>query len=105
MLHHQAGAVANHFRGKQAQPLLQPPALSGTIPKAPVLQKPGQVAKHAKHASSKLPPSGAAALDRAVCTTGSSQTAAGSGISWNPVRLMSPFEKASEAPTGDEVIC
>jgi len=128
MLQQQPGTVANHFRGSQAQPLqLQPSPVPGTAVRA-VGQAPAQQAKHARLASSKLQPSCAGAMDnaaasasartasastnravsasgRAMSVTGSCQAAASSGMTWNPVRLMSPFEKASDASAGDTLTC
>lgn len=126
MLQQQPGTVANQFRGSQAQPL-QPQPSPGTAVRA-VGQAPAQQAKHARLASSKLPPSCAGAVDiaaanasartanatanRAVGASGSAmsvkgscQAAASSGMTWNPVRLMSPFEKANDASAGDTLTC
>ena len=128
MLQQQPGAVANQFRGSQAQPLqVQPSPVPGNAVRA-VGQAPAQQAKHARLASSKLPPSCAGAVDiaaanasartanatadRAVSASGSAmsvkgscQAAACSGMTWNPVRLMSPFEKANDASAGDTLTC
>ena len=128
MLQQQPGAVANQFNGSQAQPLqLQPSPVPGTAVRA-AGQAPAQQAKQAALASSKLPPSCAGAVDnaaahasartasastnRAVSASGSTmskagscQAAASSGMTWNPVRLMTPFEKASSASAGDNLTC
>lgn len=132
MLQQQPGAVANQFRGSQAQPLQpQPSPVPGAAVRAagqaPAPQKPAQHAKHARLAGSKLPPSRAGAADnaaanasartasasnRAVSVTGSAmsvagscQAAASSGMTWNPVRLMTPFEKTSNASAGNSLTC
>lgn len=126
MLQQQPGTVANQFRGSQAQPL-QPQPSPGTAVRA-VGQAPAQQAKHARLAGSTLPPSGAGAVDNAAANAsartasassnraigasgsaksvaGSYQAAASSGMTWNPVRLMSPFEKATDASSGDILTC
>jgi len=41
----------------------------------------------------------------AMSVAGLCQAAASSGMTWNPVRLMSPFEKASNASAGDNLTC
>lgn len=126
MLQQQPGAVANQYRGSQAQPLqLQPSPVPGTAVRA-VGQAPAQQAKHTRLASSKLPPSCAGAVDNAaanastvsasinraggasgsaISVAGSCQAAVSSGMTWNPVRLMTPFEKASNASAGENLLC
>ncbi|KAL0038988.1 hypothetical protein WJX77_004310 [Trebouxia sp. C0004] len=130
MLQQQPGAVANQLRGSQAQvlqlqlkPTLAPRAAVRAAGQAPAPQRPAQQAKPARLAGSKLPSSYAGAVDnaaanasartasastnRAVSASGSAmsvagsyQAAASSGMTWNPVRLMTPFEKASSASAG-----
>ncbi len=128
MLQQQPGAVVNQIRGSQAQPLQPQPSLVPGVAVRAANPVPAQQAKRARLASSKLPPSCAGAVDtaatsasartasastnRAVSATGSAmsvagshQAAASSGMTWNPVRLMSPFEKASNASAGDILTC
>ncbi|DBB00918.1 TPA: hypothetical protein ACH3X1_000835 [Trebouxia sp. C0004] len=135
MLQQQPGAVANQLRGSQAQvlqlqlkPTLAPRAAVRAAGQAPAPQRPAQQAKPARLAGSKLPSSYAGAVDnaaanasartasastnRAVSASGSAmsvagsyQAAASSGMTWNPVRLMTPFEKASSASAGDNLTC
>lgn len=118
MIHQQPGGLASHLRGSAAgaSPALPPTALAGP-PQAPSASHHSSMgaSKHAQHAQAPSRPGtdpaavagdvskgghtgGSVTSSRPGATGGSLPEA--SGMSWNPVRLSSPFEKAAEPPTG-----
>ena len=116
MVHQQPGAATNQVKGSQMHP--HPPVAPGGAakPSAPASAAavPNPVPQHAKHVSSKPPPSSLGAAggmagkgrfdstsSKTLSSSGPSDAAAGLGMSWNPVRLMSPFEKPETASSGD----
>ena len=120
LIHQQPGGLAGQLRGRAAQqsPALPPNALAGPVP--PSAQQQGG-SKHAQQADahSRPHPGSATAVvgtaagnDGRIGTgvavtnsriqSGSAEIQQGGGMSWNPVRLSSPFEKATE-PTGSKL--
>ena len=120
MIHQQPGGLAGHLRGSAAQlsPALPPAALAGPAVSLTQHQTGSKHAQHANVLPGSHPGSATAAVAAApdvskgdgigadvsvsngrVQSTSAEVQKAG-GMSWNPVRLSSPFEKASE-PTGD----
>ena len=116
MIHQQPGGLAGHLRGNAAKQSPAPPPTALAGPAVSLLQH-QTGSKHAQQADARpksRPGSAIAAMTAAddvskdngtrgdVSVSNSrvqsASTEAG-GMSWNPVRLSSPFEKASE-PTG-----
>ena len=129
MIHQQPGGLPSHLRGSafQASPALPPAALAGPQASSASHHSSMRESKHAQRAQtpSRWPQPGSipAAVagdvskgEKATGNTGGSVTSSrlrgttagslpeASGMSWNPVRLSSPFEKAAEKaaepPTG-----
>ena len=116
---HQPGGLAGHLRGSAAQqsPALPPTALAGPAVSRTQQQTGPKRAQHAELNPRSHPGNATAAVTVAGDGSKGNGTGAGElvsnsrvqsasaevqkagGMSWNPVRLSSPFEKASE-PTG-----
>lgn len=120
MIHQQPGGLASQLRGSAAQPspALPPAALAGPAASLTQHQTGSKRAQHADVHPGSHPGSATAAVTAAGDVSNGKGIGAGvsvsnskvqststelqkpGGMSWNPVRLSSPFEKASE-PAGN----
>ena len=117
MIHQQPGGLTSHLRGSAAQqsPALPPTALAGPAVSLTQQQTGSKRAQHADVQPGSHPGSATTAVTAAgdvikgngtganvSVSNGRVQSASAevqeaNGMSWNPVRLSSPFEKASES--------
>lgn len=122
MIHQQPGGLASHLRGSviRTNSALPPTALAGPQACSALHQSSARAPKHAQHAQHATPSSwpqpgsAPAAVTGEVSKgdhSGDSVTSSrprgtiaslqeANGMSWNPVRLTSPFESATEPATG-----